>query len=47
LTTTLFYKSPVVLEAVRRIDPQAWLADVLGQIAEHPRSRLDDVRPRN
>jgi transposase len=29
------------------IDPQAWLADVLARIAEHPASRLDDLLPWN
>ena len=27
------------------IDPQAWLADVLGRIADHPAKRLDDLLP--
>ena len=27
------------------IDPQAWLADVLARIADHPVSRLDDLLP--
>ena len=27
------------------IDPQAWLADVLGRIADHPVSRLDQLLP--
>ena len=29
------------------IDPQAWLADVLGRIAETPQSRLDELLPWN
>lgn len=29
------------------IDPQAWLADVLARIAEHPASRLDELLPWN
>jgi transposase len=29
------------------VDPQAWLADVLGRIAETPASRLDDLVPWN
>ena len=29
------------------VDPQAWLADVLGRIAETPRSRLDELLPWN
>src|SRR5918993_2775172 len=27
------------------VDPQAWLADVLGRIAEHPTQRLDELLP--
>jgi transposase len=27
------------------VDPQAWLADVLARIAEHPAHRLDDLLP--
>ena len=29
------------------IDPQAWLADVLARIADHPASRLDQFLPWN
>jgi hypothetical protein len=29
------------------IDPQAWLADVLKRIAEHPAQRLDQLLPWN
>jgi transposase len=29
------------------IDPQAWLADVLRRIADHPASRLADLLPWN
>jgi transposase len=29
------------------IDPQAWLADVLARIAEHPANRLDQLLPWN
>ena len=29
------------------VDPQAWLADVLGRIAETPRSRHDELLPWN
>jgi transposase len=29
------------------IDPQAWLADVLRRIADHPASRLDELLPWN
>ena len=27
------------------IDPRAWLADVLGRIADHPASRLHELLP--
>jgi transposase len=27
------------------IDPQAWLADVLRRIADHPAARLDELLP--
>ena len=29
------------------VDPQAWLADVLGRIADHPAQRLDELLPWN
>jgi transposase len=29
------------------VDPRAWLADVLGRIADHPASRLDELLPWN
>ena len=29
------------------VDPQAWLADVLGRVAEHPISKLADLLPWN
>jgi IS66 C-terminal element len=34
-------------ERSARIDPQAWLADVLARIAAHPVQRLDDLLPWN
>ena len=30
---------------LNRIDPQAWLDDVLRRIADHPVSRLDQLLP--
>ena len=29
------------------VDPQAWLADVLARIADHPSQRLDELLPWN
>jgi len=29
------------------VDPQAWLAEVLGRIADHPSHRLDGLLPWN
>ena len=30
---------------LNEVDPQAWLADVLGRIADTPRSRLGELLP--
>jgi transposase len=27
------------------VDPEAWLADVIGRIADHPINRVDDLAP--
>jgi hypothetical protein len=32
---------------INGIDPQAWLADVLARIAEHPAHRIDELLPWN
>jgi hypothetical protein len=37
--------SLIVTAKMNDIDPQAWLADVLGRIAGHPAHRLDDLLP--
>ena len=39
--------SLIVTAKMNEIDPQAWLADVLARIAEHPASRLDELLPWN
>jgi transposase len=42
-----FMYSLIVTAKLNDIDPQAWLADVLGRIADTPRSRLPDLLPWN
>ncbi len=37
----------IVTAKMNDIDPQAWLADVLARIAEHPAQRLDELLPWN
>ena len=32
---------------LNRIDPQAWLADVLRRLPDHPARRIDDLLPWN
>jgi transposase len=39
--------SLLVTAKMNDIDPQAWLADVLARIADHPANRLDDLLPWN
>src|SRR5712691_7665606 len=39
--------SLIVTAKINNIDPQAWLADVLARIAEHPAHRIDDLLPWN
>jgi len=39
--------SLIVTAKLNDIDPQAWLADVLNRIAEHPALRLDELLPSN
>src|SRR6266850_137536 len=39
--------SIIVTAKMNDIDPQAWLADVLNRIAEHPVHRLDELLPWN
>jgi transposase len=37
----------IVTAKLNDVDPQAWLADVLARIAEHPASKLDELMPWN
>jgi len=37
--------SLIVTAKMNNVDPQAWLADVLARIAEHPIKRLDELLP--
>ena len=37
----------IMTAKLNNIDPQAWLADVLARIADHPVSKLDDLLPWN
>ena len=39
--------SIIVTATMNDVDPQAWLADVLTRIAEHPAHRLDELLPWN
>jgi transposase len=39
--------SLIVTAKMNDVDPQAWLADVLARIAEHPISRVDELLPWN
>jgi transposase len=39
--------SIIVTAKMNGVDPQAWLADVLARIAEHPAHRLDELLPWN
>jgi len=39
--------SLIVTAKLNNVDPQAWLADVLGRIATHPASKVDELLPWN
>ena len=39
--------SLIVTAKMNDVDPQAWLADVLARIADHPAQKLDDLLPWN
>ena len=42
-----FLYSLIVTAKLNDVDPQAWLADVLAHIAEHPASQVDELLPWN
>jgi transposase len=42
-----FLYSLIVTAKLNDIDPQAWLADVLARIADHPANRIDELMPWN
>ena len=42
-----FFYSLIVTAKLNDVDPQAWLADVLARIAEHPAKHIDDLLPWN
>ena len=42
-----FFYTLIVTAKLNDVDPQAWLADVLARIAEHPAHRIDDLLPWN
>lgn len=44
---TAFMYSLIVTAKLNDIDPQAWLADVLARIADHPAQKLDELLPWN
>ena len=37
----------IVTAKLNDVDPQAWLADVLARIADHPANRIDELLPWN
>jgi len=39
--------SLIVTAKMNEVDPQAWLADVLARIADHPANQIDDLLPWN
>lgn len=42
----IFY-SLIITAKLNDVDPQAWLADVLARVAEHPAQQIDELLPWN
>jgi hypothetical protein len=42
-----FFYSLIVTARMNDVDPQAWLADILARIAEHPAQKVDELLPWN
>jgi transposase len=38
-------RSAKVIRKLNGVDPQAWLTDVLGRIADHKINRIDELLP--
>jgi len=47
LVLLVFMYSLIVTAKMNNVDPQAWLADVLARIADHPARPIDDLMPWN
>ena len=41
------FNSLIVTARLNDVDPQAWLADVLARIADHPANRIAELLPWN
>jgi transposase len=41
------WRSLIVTAKMNDVDPQAWLADILARVAEHPAQKLDQLLPWN
>ena len=42
-----FMQSLIVTAKMNDVDPQAWLADVLAYITDHPANRINELMPWN
>jgi transposase len=39
--------TPIATAKLNNIDPQAWLADVLARLPDHPAKRIHELLPRS